>query len=117
MSRGIFVVLLPISLFVFAMISVGAARADEAKIKSALSGAPDSIAKNAAVQDWDGTVLREGTNGWTCLPDIPDNGGTDPYCVDETFLSFIRAMQNNVAPKMDKLAISYMSGSREYGLT
>jgi len=83
-------------------------RADEAKIKSALSAGPDSLTKNAAVQDWDGTVLREGTNGWTCLPDIPDNGGTDPWCLDETWFNFIKAMQTNTAPPTKKLGIGYM---------
>lgn len=108
MFRGIFANLLLISLFVVAMISVGTARADDAKIKSALSAAPESLAKNAAVQDWDGTVLREGTNGWTCLPDIPDNGGTDPYCLDETWFKFVKAMQNKTTPPSEKLGIGYM---------
>lgn len=100
----------------FLVVSVGfvwgapSARADEAKIKSALSAGPDSLTKNAAVQDWDGTVLREGTNGWTCLPDIPDNGGTDPWCLDETWFNFIKAMQNNTAPPTEKLGIGYMLG-------
>ena len=50
--------------------SVQIATAAEDKIESAVSAAPDSLAKNATVVDWDGTVLRQGTNTWTCLPDI-----------------------------------------------
>jgi hypothetical protein len=95
-------------LFVVTLVVAGASRADEAKITSALSAGPDSLTKNAAVHDWDGTVLREGTNGWTCLPDIPDNGGTDPWCLDPTWLSFIKAMQTNTAPPSKKLGIGYM---------
>lgn len=84
------------------------AHADEAKIKSALSAGPDSLTKNAAIQDWDGTVLRKGTNGWTCLPDIPDNGGTDPWCVDKTWLAFLDALGKNEAPTVEGLGIGYM---------
>ena len=54
-------------------------------IESAVSAAPDSLSKNATVMDWDGTILRQGTNSWTCLPDIPDNGGVDPWCVDASW--------------------------------
>ncbi|NIX25335.1 MAG: hypothetical protein GWN07_38280, partial [Actinobacteria bacterium] len=42
------------------------------KIHSAMSAAPASIAEDATIMDWDMTVLREGSNGWTCLPDRPD---------------------------------------------
>ena len=47
------------------------AYAGEADIDSAMSAAPESLAQNATIQGWDGTVLREGTNGWVCLPDTP----------------------------------------------
>jgi len=87
---------------------VGAAKADDAKIKSALSAGPDSLTKNATIQDWDGTVLREGSNGWTCLPDIPDNGGTDPWCVDKTWLDFLNALGEKKAPPTAGLGIGYM---------
>ncbi len=51
------------------------ANAAEEKIDSALSAAPTSLSRDARVMDWDGKVLRQGNNGYTCLPDIPDNGG------------------------------------------
>ena len=59
------------------------------KIANALSAAPRSVSKDAAVMDWpasDGaqmTTLRAGTNGYTCLPDFPKSKGNDPVCVDD----------------------------------
>ena len=50
------------------MLAANAASAAEDAIASALSAGPASLTKNATIQQWDGTVLREGTNGWTCLP-------------------------------------------------
>jgi hypothetical protein len=56
------------------------AHSDEWKIANALSAGPASITEHAAVLDWPtnlkdgmshGRVLRPGTNGWTCMPDIP----------------------------------------------
>jgi len=82
--------------------------ADQADIQSAMSAAPMSLAKNATIQTWDGKVLREGTNGWTCLPDMPDNGGTDPYCVDAAWLNLIKALQEGKDPTYDKVGIAYM---------
>ena len=77
-------------------------------IDSALSAAPGSLAKNAKVMKWDGKVLREGTNGWVCLPDIPDNGGVDPWCVDKSWLNLLNALKNKKKPSYDKLGIAYM---------
>ena len=41
-------------------------------IQSATSAAPSSISADATVMDWSFNVLREGSNGWTCLPDRPN---------------------------------------------
>lgn len=85
-----------------------AASADQAAIESAMSAAPASLAADATIQTWDGKVLREGSNGWVCLPDIPDNGGTDPYCVDAAWLNLLNALQEGKDPTYDKLGIAYM---------
>lgn len=82
--------------------------ADSAKIDSALSAGPGSLARNATIMDWDGTVLREGTNGWTCLPDMPDNGGTDPWCVDDAWMNLLDSLMNGKEPTYDKVGIAYM---------
>ena len=44
-------------------------------ILSAMSAGPLSISYAARITTWDGTVVREGNNGWTCLPDRPDTPG------------------------------------------
>src|SRR5579864_8371813 len=57
-----------------------------AKIQGALSAAPDSIKAGAAVIDVDEhgkqTLLRRGTNGFTCFPGHPGVVGDDPICAD-----------------------------------
>ena len=47
-------------------------------IQNAMSAGPSSISSDAAILDWDLNVIREGANGWTCLPDRPDTPGNDP---------------------------------------
>ena len=84
------------------------AHAGEADILSAMSAAPESLAANATIQAWDGTVLREGSNGWVCLPDTPNNGGIDPWCVDASWLNLLNALSNGKDPTYDKIGIAYM---------
>jgi hypothetical protein len=77
-------------------------------IESAISAAPTSLTKDAKIMTWDGKVLREGTNGWVCLPDKPDNAGVDPWCVDQSWLNLLDALKNGKKPTYDKLGIAYM---------
>lgn len=80
-----------------------------AMIASAESAGPASVASSAAIRDWAGNVLREGDNGWTCLPDRPDTPGSDdPWCVDETWLEFIDAWANQREPNITEVGIAYM---------
>jgi len=65
------------------------ARADESaqtKIARAMSAAPAAIGANATVMDVDAkgkmTVLRKGTNGFTCFPGHKGVTGDDPICAD-----------------------------------
>lgn len=64
------------------------------KVASAMSAAPASIANGATVSDWDGTVLRKGTNAWTCMPDNPESSGNDPMCLDAPWLNWAHAWMN-----------------------
>ena len=84
------------------------ASAADDKIDSALSAGPDSLSRNATVMDWDGKVLRKGSNSWTCLPDRPNNGGKDPFCVDKAWLNLLNAAKDKKKPTYDKLGIAYM---------
>src|SRR5262245_63963682 len=53
----------------------------EQKIANAMTAAPAVVSAKATVLDWpakDGEmpmVLRTGSNGWTCLPDMPESEG------------------------------------------
>jgi hypothetical protein len=67
------------------------AHSDEWKIANALRLGPASITKHAAVVDWPanqkdlmshGRALRQGTNGWTCMSDMPGRPRHNPMCVD-----------------------------------
>lgn len=99
-------------LALLALLALGAgtvaASADQAKIDNAVSAAPSSLSRNAAVMQWDGTMLREGTNGWTCLPDRTDTEGNDPWCVDQSWLNLIKALMGGAEPSYDKVGIAYM---------
>ncbi|NIR46338.1 MAG: hypothetical protein GWN99_17965 [Gemmatimonadetes bacterium] len=80
----------------------------EEKIASALSAAPASITEGATVMDWDMTVLREGSNDWTCLPDMPDSPGNDPMCLDEPWLELIHGFMNKTDIEVDRIGFGYM---------
>jgi hypothetical protein len=73
-----------------------------AMIKSALAAAPADIAKDATVVNAkaDGTMetLREGHNGFTCLPDNPNTPGKDPMCMDANALKWAHDWMSH-APK------------------
>src|SRR5262245_33899755 len=81
---------------------------DAAKIQSALSAAPAAIAKDAAIMDMPSMkMLRQGTNGWTCIPDGP-SPGVDPMCVDKNGLEWANAWMHHQPPPKDKMAVGYM---------
>jgi hypothetical protein len=58
----------------------------EAKIERAMSAGPLEIARSAKIIDKDSqghtVVLREGTNGWTCMPGNPNVVGEPAMCAD-----------------------------------
>jgi hypothetical protein len=86
----------------------------DAKITGAVSAGPPAITADATVMDWateeggEMTELRSGTNGWICLPDMPQTPGYDPHCVDSTFLDFMKAWSNREKPEGDTIGIGYM---------
>jgi len=86
----------------------------DAKIASALSAGPASITDKAALLDWPATAggelieLRAGTNGWTCLPDLPSSPAADPRCFDKPWMEFQRAALEKRAPIITDIGISYM---------
>jgi hypothetical protein len=84
------------------------------KIANALSAAPAAIAANAAVMDWASspggamTELQKGTNGWTCMPDVPDTPGNDPMCLDAAFLEWAGGWMAKKSPTIRQVGFAYM---------
>ncbi len=78
-------------------------------IAEALSAAPPSMAASASVADWEGTVLREGTGPFTCLPTPAGfEAGTTPMCMDSPWMAWADAWGNKTELTIDRLGISYM---------
>ncbi|HSM37680.1 MAG TPA: hypothetical protein VK837_14860 [Longimicrobiales bacterium] len=82
--------------------------AQDDQIASAMRAAPESVSADATVVDWQMNTLREGTNGWTCLPDNPDSPGTDPWCVNASWVDFLHAYVSQSEPTYDQVGIAYM---------
>lgn len=91
-----------------------AERSDAWKIENALSAGPGFISDRATVMDWPAAkgqemrLLREGTNGWTCMPDMPGKPRHDPMCADETMMKWMMATLEGRPPNIDKVGIAYM---------
>jgi len=89
---------------------------DEWLIKNALSAGPDWITDKATVtlmeMSGDGhmteRVLRQGSNGWTCMPDVPGRPQHDPMCGDETMMKWLKAVMAGEKPNIDRVGVSYM---------
>ena len=79
----------------------------EDKIARAMSSAPAAVSKDATVVDSDGTVLKEGSNGWTCMPDTMP-GDKAPMCNDATWMKMMTAVGAQAEFEADTIGISYM---------
>ena len=77
-------------------------------VKDALSAAWPGMAENATVVDWEGNVLREGSNGWTCMPTPPMLTVDAPMCMDSEWMKWADAWQNKKDYGAESLGISYM---------
>jgi hypothetical protein len=69
-----------------------AGESTQAKIARALSAGSDDVTKGARIVDTDAqgkvTVLREGDNGFTCMPGNPKVVGEPPLCADAASLQW-----------------------------
>ena len=70
-----------LAVLTLSLMLVGSATAGEDRIARSRSAAPASISDDATVMEGDGTILHEGSNGWTCMPDTMPNHGA-PMCND-----------------------------------
>jgi len=77
---------------------------DAVTIALAESAAPTQISAEATILDAEGNVVREGTNGWTCVADP-----AGPMCGDEQWLAFLDAYINQSSEvNVTAVGISYM---------
>jgi len=98
-----------IMLAIFALPAVtpaAEAGSKDAKVARAMEAAPDFITKEATFIDSDGTVLKQGTNGWTCIP--ASAAGSHPMCNDEVWMRLMKAIGSKADFTTDKVGISYM---------
>lgn len=85
----------------------------QGKIARAMSAGPDDIARSARIIDTDAegntVVLREGSNGFTCMPGNPKLIGEPPMCVDAASLQwFADAKAHKPRPTNTVPGITYM---------
>lgn len=114
---------LVVSFFLLAPIAATAqsgasGQAAEEAVRSAVSAAPHSVTADATIvgstmppsESAAGRgVLREGSNGWVCMPDNPDVPGDSPACVDAPWRAFLEAfLAGEEPPELDRIGISYM---------
>lgn len=89
---------------------------DEEKIENAMSAGPDEITQDATILEWptepggEFNVLREGTNGWSCIISSPGavaKGQNNALCDDEVWLAWEHAFMEGRTPEIDRLGVSY----------
>ena len=85
---------------------------DKELIESAMSAAPEKVGTGATIitSETDGKMrtLREGTNGFTCMPDNPTTPGKDPMCLDKAALDWATAWMGRKTPASGKIGFMYM---------
>jgi hypothetical protein len=107
---------------VFGAATTAAAQSKAAKIAQAMAAGPASITKNATIKDWpdkDGkmAVLREGSNGWVCVPSEPQTQylKNDAMCMDPMWQEFMAALIEQRAPKITQIGYAYMLTTNAWG--
>ena len=89
-----------------------AATSDNELINSAMSAAPEKVGTGATIivagPEGKMQTLREGTNGFTCMPDNPTTPGKDPMCLDKAALEWGTAWMERKTPPSGKVGLIYM---------
>ena len=85
---------------------------DARLIASAERAAPAAVSKHATIVAVDAggkmRTLREGRNGWTCMPDSPATPGPDPMCMDKNAFEWAGAWMGHKTPTGGKVGLMYM---------
>lgn len=88
------------------------ATTDKKLIKSAMRAAPKQVSGHATIvmMGADGRMrtLREGNNGFTCMPDNPTTPGPDPMCMDKVAWEWATAWMDHKTPPVGKIGFMYM---------
>ena len=85
-----------------------------AQIQSAMSAAPLAVSLHATILGWpaapgeDFVTLREGSNGYTCLPARVGRPTPDPMCLDEIWLAFFTDRRAGRVPEKAGIGVAYM---------
>lgn len=77
----------------------------------ALSATFGSHGAGARIVDWDGNVLQEGNNGFTCMPSPPafaEREAVSPMCLDKVWMAWADAWQNRQPFSTNRIGIAYM---------
>jgi len=101
------------------LLAAGAAHAahptkasDAELIASAMRAAPAAVGRHATIMAMqpDGSMrtLRQGTNGFTCIPDAPSTPGPDPMCADKSAMAWVHAWATHAAPPAGQVGLMYM---------
>lgn len=97
------------ALLSFSAATGGMAETADDKIARAITAAPSDITNNATIMDVDGTILREGSNGWVCLPGIGLIPGDEhPMCNDDVWMKWMQAVSTGTEFSTDVVGVSYM---------
>lgn len=89
--------------------TAGFADSVDKKIVRAMSAAPSDISAQATIMDVDGTVLRQGSNGWVCMPGVGLIPGDEhPMCNDAVWMKWIGAVVSSTEFSTDVIGVSYM---------
>jgi hypothetical protein len=85
---------------------------DAQLIASAMRAAPAAVGQHATIMAMqpDGSMrtLRQGTNGFTCIPDAPATPGPDPMCADKSAMAWVHAWVTHAAPPAGQAGLMYM---------
>jgi hypothetical protein len=85
---------------------------DKKMIRSAMSAAPKKVSEGATIVAMDANgkmrTLREGKNGFTCMPDNPATPGPDPMCMDKVAFEWAGAWIGHKPPASGKIGFMYM---------
>ncbi len=85
---------------------------DQKLVKSAMQAAPKKVGAAATIvapgPDGKMRTLREGSNGFTCMPDNPVTPGPDPMCMDQAAWEWAGAWMDHKTPPAGKVGFMYM---------